>query len=344
MEAIWMKRKWAEISVDDPWADIEPPSTAETLSARRVDADLPWNFFWARGVDGRVLLTLSLDCASAPTTGMPRLRDIEVTLGHPDELGNQLLAFKLIDSTQQDLFKTLCSDIISAATAMESERQAASVAVMRTWRWHHLLRGGRGSLLSPDEQRGLLGELLVLERLLMPHVDALSAVTAWRGPLGAPKDFEIARVGIEAKARRGGATPYISVGSENQLDESGVDQLYLHVAEFDQAPADSPSGMTVADVVDRIEGSLLSVDPNACTSFEALLSAAGYRKEDDYSNFRWIEGATAIYLITGDFPRIASSELRTGVSNVKYSVSLIECAPFETSVDVLTRAIGSTEV
>ena len=330
--------------MDDPWADIEPPSTADTITARRVDAELPWNFFWARGADGKVLLTLSLDRASVPITGMPRLRDIEVTLGHPDELGNQLLVFKLLDPTQQDLFKTLCRDIISAATAMESERLAASVALMRTWRWHHLLRGGRGSLLSAEEQRGLLGELLVLERLLLPHVDALSAVTAWRGPLGAPKDFEIARVGIEAKARRGGATPYISVGSENQLDESGVDQLYLHVAEFDQAPADSPSGMTVADVVDRIEGSLLSVDPNACTSFEALLSAAGYRKEDDYSNFLWIEGATAIYLITGDFPRVALSELRTGVSNVKYSVSLIECAPFETSIDALTRAIGSTEV
>ena len=81
-----------------------------------------------------------------------------------------------------------------------------SAALSRTWRWHHLLRGGRGTLLSPEEQKGLLGELFVLERLLLPRMDASSAVTAWRGPLGAPKDFEAARVAIEAKARRGGAT------------------------------------------------------------------------------------------------------------------------------------------
>ena len=68
-----------------------------------------------------------------------------------------------------------------------------SAALSRTWRWHHLLRGGRGTLLSPEEQKGLLGELFVLERLLLPRMDASSAVTAWRGPLGAPKDFEIAK-------------------------------------------------------------------------------------------------------------------------------------------------------
>ena len=329
---------------EDPWEEIETPSFSDSITARRVDAELPWNFFWAKGSDGRVLLTLRHAIRSAPTTQLPRLRDLEVSLWPPDEEDTQLLVIKLVDSNQKEIFQVLCRDIMSAATRAESEAGAVAVTLMRTWRWHHLLRGGRSTLLSPMEQMGLLGELLVLERLLLPHVDALSAVTAWRGPLGAPKDFEIARVGIEAKARRGGATPYISVGSENQLDESGVDQLYLHVAEFDQAPVDSPNGMTVADVVERIEDNLLSLDPSACTSFEALLLAAGYRKEDDYSNFLWVEGATAIYSVTGDFPRIALSELRTGVSNVEYSVSLVECAPFETSADVLTRAIGSTEV
>ena len=112
--------------------------------------------------------------------------------------------FILRNSNQRDIFQTLCLDIISAAARAESEAQAVSAALMRTWRWHHLLRGGRGSLLSPEEQKGLLGELLVLERILLPRMDAASAVTAWRGPLGAPKDFEIARVAIEAKTRRGG--------------------------------------------------------------------------------------------------------------------------------------------
>ena len=137
----------------------------------------------------------------------------------PDESDTQLLALKLLDSNQRDIFQTLCLDIISTAAQADSEAEAVSAALMRTWRWHHLLRVGRGTLLSPEEQKGLLGELFVLERLLLPRMDASSAVTAWRGPLGAPKDFEIARVAIEAKTRRGGATPSLSITSESQLDE-----------------------------------------------------------------------------------------------------------------------------
>ena len=325
---------------EDPWAEIDPPSIVNSVAARRVDATLPWDFFWARGVDGRVLLTFRHTTGSAPTTRLPRLRDIDVTLSSPDESDTQLLALKLLDSNQRDIFQTLCLDIISAAANAASESEAVSAALVRTWRWHHLLRGGRGTLLSPEEQKGLLGELLVLERLLLPRMDALSAVTAWRGPLGAPKDFEIARVAIEAKTRRGGATPSLSITSESQLDEQGVDSLFLHVVEMDEAPTDAIQSVTLHDVAERIRGCLLSLDPGSSAILETLLSAAGYREEDDYSSHRWLEGATRIYQVTGNFPRITSGEMRSGVSNVRYSVSLAECEPFATSVSALNKALA----
>ena len=324
----------------DPWEEIDPPSIADSVAARRVDANLPWNFYWARGVDGRVLLTLRHATDSAPPAQLPRLRDIEVTLSPSDESGTQLLALKLLDSNQRDIFQTLCQDIISAATQAESEAAAVSAALSRTWRWHHLLRGGRGTLLSPEEQKGLLGELFVLERLLLPRMDASSAVTAWRGPLGTPKDFEIARVAIEAKTRRGGATPSVSITSESQLDESGVDSLFLHVVELDEAPMDGNQGVTLHDVAERIRGRLHTVEPGSTGILETRLSAAGYRMEDDYSGHRWLEGATRIYLVSGNFPRITSGEVRSGVSSVRYSVSLADCEPFATSVSDLDDALA----
>ena len=325
---------------EDPWAEIDPPSIADSVAARRVDTNLPWDFFWARGVDGSVLLTLSHATGSAPTTHLPRLRDIEVTLSPPDGSDTQLLAFQLLDPNQRDIFQTLCRDIISAAARAESEAGAVSAALMRTWRWHHLLRGGHHTLLSPEEQKGLLGELFVLERLLLPRMDATSAVTAWRGPLGAPKDFDIARVAIEAKTRRGGATPSLSITSESQLDEGGVDSLFLHVVELDEAPTETTHGVTLHDVAERIRERLFSLDPGSCGILETRLSAAGYRVEDDYSSHPWMEGASRIFLVTGNFPRITSSEIRSGVSNVRYSVSLADCEPFATSVSALDEALA----
>ena len=334
------RTRWKAMMGNDPWEEIDTPSIADSVAARRVDANLPWDFFWARGVDGRVLLTLRHSAASAPTAQLPRLRDIEVTLAPPDESDTQLLAFKLLDSNQRDIFQTLCEDIISAATQSESESGAVSAALSRTWRWHHLLRGGRGSLLSPEEQKGLLGELLVLERLLLPRMDASSAVTAWRGPLGASKDFEVARVAIEAKTRRGGATPSLSITSEGQLDESGVDSLLLHVVELDEAPVEGSQGVTLHDVAERIRGQIRSLDPGSTGILETRLSAAGYRMEDDYSSHRWLEGATRIYQVSSDFPRIISGEIRSGVSNVRYSVSLAECEPFTVPVTALDEALA----
>ena len=43
----------------------------------------------------------------------------------------------------------------------------------------------------------------------------------------------------------------------------------------------------------------------------------GYRVEDDYSSHRWLEGATRIYLVTGNFPRITSGRDTLGCLECK---------------------------
>ena len=324
---------------ENPWEDIETPSMASAVSARRVDAESRWDFFWARGTDRKVLLTLRHDEQSSPTTPLPELRDIEVVLSPPGGDGRRLLGFKLLDPAQQDIFHSLCKDILSTAERAESEAQAVSVALLRTWRWHYLLRGG-GTLLSLEEQKGLLGELFVLERFLLPNMSASDAVNAWRGPLGSPKDFEIGRVAIEAKARRGGATPYIAITSESQLDESGVDSLFMYVVELDEAPDDSVDAVNVKEVVDRLCDHIKSIDITAANTFETLTIAAGVGQEDDYSSYRWLEGESRLYCVTGGFPRITWREIRSGVSRVRYTVSLVDCEPFVTSECDLTKVLA----
>ena len=56
---------------EDPWRRIEPPGIADSVTARRVDAEMSWNFFWARAADRRVLLTLRHAVESAPVTPCP---------------------------------------------------------------------------------------------------------------------------------------------------------------------------------------------------------------------------------------------------------------------------------
>src|SRR4030042_905899 len=152
----------------DPWVNLQAPASADVINARRVDPEARWNFFWGRDVDGRCLLVLRHPPASAPGGRLPRLKGMDVRQSGSETDPERALVWRLGDSAHRDIFYRLCVDIMDSAAALTVEKEAIDVALARTWRWHHLLRGGRDGRLSPDEQKGLLGELLVLERHLLP--------------------------------------------------------------------------------------------------------------------------------------------------------------------------------
>ena len=174
---------------------------------------------------------------------------------------------------------------------------------------------------------------------MLANLEPSIALTAWLGPLDAPKDFEIGRVAVEVKARRGGGTSSVRIASEDQLDESGVDILFLYVIELNEVPEDADDAVTIQDVADRIRRHLRMVDPGVLSIYESLLLAAGLRPEHDYSNHHWLEGSGHIYLVADEFPRIVHHELRSGVSLVRYTISLGDCEPFTTSSSSLVSAL-----
>jgi hypothetical protein len=324
--------------LNDPWKDLIPPSAISAINACRVDENNPWGFFWARAMDDKCLLVLQHDAQSSPTKKLPSLKGIEVAVTDEDSLHNRMLVFRLLDPRQRDIFHQLCIDIVAAGATASTEPEAVELAIARTWRWHHLLRGGTGGQLSEDEQKGLIGELVVLERHLFSHLSPADSLAAWRGPLGAPKDFEVGRIGIEAKARRGAATPHVLIASEHQLDGEGCDSLFLHVIDLSSAPEDAIQAFTVSDVARRVRDRMVLEDA-AIDRYESLLAAAGFRWEDDYSGFKWVEGISRIYSVIDGFPRVTAREIATGVSSVRYSVSLVECEQFIAGETMLDDAI-----
>lgn len=314
---------------EDPWKGLEPPSGVGTISARRADPDLPWGFFWARGTDRSYMLVLVYSLEASRVRHLPVLRGIEVLDTEGEQEGFRMLAFKLLLPEHRDLFQRLCRDVIESTRGASSELEAVETTLARTWRWHHLLRGGDDGRLSAEEQKGLIGELMVLRDLLLLRLSAMDAVAAWQGPLGFPKDFVIGRICIEAKARRGAAKPYVAISNPEQLDTEGTDALYLCVVEIDRAPPDAGNGVSVTDVATDVRQRLEHADPATLEQFEGLLSAAGLRWDDDYSDVRWIEGSRRMFTVADGFPRITPSTLGAGVTDVRYSVSLVECSEYE---------------
>ncbi len=326
--------------MSDPWTDLATPDETTKVSARRVDERLRWNFYWAKSADRKCLLVLRHAPDSQPASRLPTLNGLEISETEADDGQNRMLVFRLSDSSQRVIFEQLCRDIVSATSVAESEPEAVEFALARTWRWHHLLRGGSSGRLSEEEQKGVIGELLVFERHLLTRFSPGEALEAWRGPLGAPKDFEIGQICIEAKARRGGATPFVVISSEHQLDSEGLEFLFLHVVDLSSAPSSDALAFTITDIARRVRERVETADQGAIELLDSRLLAAGFDWRQDYSAFRWVSGRSRIYRVGDEFPRLSAHDVPAGVSDVRYSLSLMECEGFAVTPEVLDEALA----
>lgn len=324
---------------DNPWDLLSIPARESDISARRVSAAQRWDFFWACDHERRAILVLNIPFGAISQERLPRLRGIEVLVEAEAGAVSPRIIWRLKDLALRDIFHRLCVDIMQCAEAAPTEQAAATVALSRTWRWHHLMRGGGADVLSAEEQKGLIGELLILERFLLPRASPAKALSAWRGPLGESRDFRLGRLAIESKAHSNDLEATVRISSEYQLDDHDVDALYLHVVIIDPADHDDQESVTLQSVADRIGDSIEARDPGSSPRYRALLLAAGMRPEDNYSALWFNIGRRKLFLVQGAFPRLIPSTLPAGVERVGYTLSLSSCGEFFAYDESLLLAI-----
>ena len=314
---------------DSPWEGL----AAGGIDARRVDPSLRHDYFWIMSAHAEPGLLLRLAVDTEEIRPLPRMRNLEVA--YRDVGGSRALVLLLKDAEQRELFGSLCHDIVSAGDGANDNQDALHRSLRRTLRWHHLLRGGRSDLLSLEEQRGLLGELEFLRRLI-ELVGTRAALEAWRGPAGASKDFELDGCLVEVKARRGAARPFVQISSEDQLSDVDGCRLFLVVSSVDAAI--KPNGKTLTDYVAELDRAISETDTEAYGLWEEALLASGFDFADDYSERRWTIGKSAEYEVVSGFPRIGNP-VPGGVSGVRYSISLEACEPFSAASGELQALI-----
>lgn len=320
----------------DPWTEIG--TSGGSLTLRRVDAAHPADFFWARDPKGRCAMVLVVAGDANVDEARPTLNGIEI-IEAPDQDKKHAFVLVLKREEDRDLFRRLCDDIVDACRTKQGDKAMLSATIRRAWKWHSLLRGGASQRLGPEEQQGLIGELLFLERLI-DHLKPQGAVEAWRGPLDEPKDFAFAGRAVEVKARHAGKDA-VKISSENQLQLVSGQALSLVVFALTPSAQQASDSLCLDGLVARVRDKLNSSDPSAEEGFEARLLGAGYTTEHDYSDTWWIEIASNAYAVSDAFPRIEATGLPPGVNSVTYWLRLDQCTPFEHAVEDLFL-IGTT--
>jgi len=285
-----------------------------------------------------VTLLLQLTELPKPVPDLPKLKNLEIRFQTLP--GGPILYIRLKDNAQVELFETLCRDVMAAGELAEAEAEALERAIGRTFRWHYLLRGGKLEVLSEEAQKGLIGEIEVL-KLLIANLGPKPALTAWTGPSGAPKDFELKADCIEVKARRGASQPFVKITNEHQLADVPDRRLWLAVLAVDKVQ--QPHGQTLTEYVAEVSDLLERTEPSAIMDWDLHLADAGYDVLHDYSAWRWIVSAPDFHAIVDGFPRI-SAPVPLGVSAVSYALALSACTPFRTDwSDVQAKLIEEVQ-
>ena len=306
---------------DDPWKELERSPSEAALKGHLISAARPWELFRALSPTGNRLLFMVHDASSSPSSRLPAIAGINLSIRERSDDGKRTLFLRLEEGEYADIFAKFCDDIVERVASATTEALAVRSIIDQASRWHALLRGSRRKALGPEAQLGLVGELRALLDTLAPVTALDVAVAAWRGPLGHPKDFEFPAACVECKARTVSGKGAVRITSEDQLSDEPDHALLLHVSSF--AAADSATGgaLNLHGAVARVRE---AVDLSAAASRATLdecLEAAGYDETHAYELW-WLHVGTAWHEVRDGFPRIVPGMYPEGPSGLSYDLPL----------------------
>lgn len=293
---------------------INGVSAIDAFAARKIEDDL------------EALLLEVEPSTLARIVEWPLSRGFQIDFGATDP-GSPIrtrLYLQLTDERYRDVFYTLCEDVCSVLAEASGEQEAIRAFHSRLVRWQAFLKKHPPDGLSPEEQVGLFGELLILNDLFLPRLEPSLTVRAWRGCRKAHQDFQFSDRALEVKTTRAVTPSTIRISNVQQLDEDGVAPLVLTLV---VVHANQTSGETLPDMVEKIRTVL---PDDARERFDDGLIEVGYLDIHDklYVNSRYQVNGVLHHEVRDGFPRLLREQLPEGVKAVQYDISIDAARPF----------------
>ncbi|MDE3775442.1 PD-(D/E)XK motif protein [Sinorhizobium meliloti] len=248
--------------------------------------------------------------------------------------GGVLLVLSLEETSRRDLFAEICSDCIRSVLRCEDEGESELVTVFaaRLAAWRAFLRDQTGGL-SRNEIVGLIGELVVLDRLLDGNAEA---VAAWKAPDDGLHDFVLSGHGLEVKTALGPAQQ-LHISTLDQLDDAGL--VSLHVAHV--RLVESVAGETLGQITARIEQRLNG--ERARSGFRNALLRRGLAPGGDTNAGPRVACAGIdCYAVNDGFPRVRRRDVALGIAEATYQVEVRALVGFAVNAVVVLDAFGGT--
>lgn len=320
--------------ISNPWGNFLRPE--RDIHALRIDPTHPLDLFWAVNHDGLYMFVFEYDANESETLSLPELKGIRLAITSSESEGSRnRIMLTLADSTNWELFLALCNDLVES-TRMAKPSLGLRFIIARLKKWQELLRRASSAVLSEEEIKGLLGELMFLKSHLIPAFGFHDAVSFWQGPAGYPQDFAVNGCAIEVKCHEGSRSSKIFISSPDQLC-SRLPDTYLFVYIVSKSTSENPCSINLLGVVADIRRKIEAASQETLAVFEGLIASVGYVDLARYSESYYLITDSVMYKIENGFPRICPSDLMPGVSDVSYRIDLNQCDDFEGNPDWMVK-------
>lgn len=198
----------------------------------------------------------------------------------------------------------------------------------------------RAPRLSEDQEIGLFGELVALDRLI-DGVGETKALAAWLGPRAEEHDFVLGEADVEVKTTRSERRIHVIHGL-GQLTPTPGRPLHLMSVQVTGAGA-AGNGETLPELIERIRRRLRS----GRTDFDDRLTDCGWEDAQAdrlYTTRLLVRSELRFYTVDEDFPAITSAGLSRIVTrpelvrSIDYRIDVTDLEPEGTAPAEFTTA------
>ena len=243
--------------------------------------------------------------------------------------GSWLMVLRLRQNGLEAVFGRLCQDLVDAAEGVPDERALVALFRERLNLWKKLFQQGGSGFLQPNEIKGLLAELLVLESLILKgEISSHEAVVGWIGALGADQDFLYTDRAIEVKGVSPGVES-ISISSLEQLDCAVP--MHLVIMTLRQTTSGESGAIGLNSLTARIEG-LIAANPEALKTFKERLLEARYVEHEFYDTVLFEHLYHAFYRVTDTFPKLTGEMVAPGIISANYAINIDAIVGFKENI------------
>ncbi len=233
------------------------------------------------------------------------------------------LSFSLLDDMLSDIFYQFCDDIVQKTVNLKNGIDPISFIIERWKKWIQMFKNPHSTIMSENEIRGLLGELVFLKEIMIKKYGISKSLESWIGSSMSHKDFEIDETWYELKAIRENAIT-VEISSIEQLESKLYGELVLVKLEPSNLAITNP--ISLNEYIKSIEKML--EDKKQIDLFYKKLEERNYFYTEEYDKYVYANKGIEKYKVIEGFPRINNNELKDGIVRVSYQIYINKMKDF----------------